>query len=174
MGAPVPPDPDRVDRVESTVVHEHSPVVREQRVVETPGTVVETTPVVAPASAHAQHVVADYAAEQRAQLSRVTNLIGYVFGLLIALILIRVLLSAIGANPNNGFAQFIYSVTGVFVAPFAGLTATPVYGGAAFEIYSLVAAIAYALLGWAIIKLVWLLFYRPSTSEVNTTTYHRG
>lgn len=172
MSAAIPPDNGRIDRHEATVVHEHGPAQTTTIAGTTP--VVETTSVSAPASVQAQHAVADYAAEQRATLSRVTQLIGFVFGLFVALILIRVLLSAIGANEANAFAQFIYSVTNPLVAPFAGLTGTPQYAGAALEFSSIVAAIVYALLGWAINKLVWILFYRPTTSEVSTTTYHHS
>jgi hypothetical protein len=49
---------------------------------------------------------------------RIIYIIG---GVLLTLLALRVLLSLLGANRANGFADFIYGVTYPFVAPFFGL-----------------------------------------------------
>ncbi len=113
----------------------------------------------------------DAAATQRQNLYQLSALIGFLFGVLEGLIAIRVLLKLIAANPVNQFASFIYDLTGIFLAPFMGLTATPAAGGSVLEISSLIAMVVYALLAWAIIRLVWLLFYHPAARTV--TRYER-
>lgn len=102
-------------------------------------------------------------AEHRYTLAKITHFIWFITGILEAVIGIRVLLKLIAANPNAGFAQFIYSMTAPFLVPFFGLTATPSANGAVLEIPSLVAMLVYALLAWGIIRLLWLLFDRPPT-----------
>jgi hypothetical protein len=52
------------------------------------------------------------------------------------------------------------------------LTATPSAGGAVLEISSIIAMIIYALVAWAIIQLVWLVFYHPASRTV--TRYESG
>lgn len=76
----------------------------------------------------------------------------------------------IAANPNSEFAQFIYAITEPFMLPFRGLTATPAAGGIVIEIPALIAIIVYALLAWVVVKLIWLLLYRPSA---RTTSIYR-
>jgi len=129
-----------VVEIEPEVVHE-----QEQRVVESPG------------------------AESRLAVSRVTQLIWLAFGLLEALIGLRVFLKLIAANPNSLFAQFVYQFSEIFVAPFNGLTITPEVAGFVLEIPSIIAMVVYAIAAWAITQLVWLLFYRPATKRVVRT-----
>jgi hypothetical protein len=75
---------------------------------------------------------------------RVIYLLG---GILLVLLALRVLLSLLGANRANGFADFIYGVTYPFVAPFFGLFGYDVsYGVSRFEIETVVAIVVYALL----------------------------
>jgi uncharacterized protein YggT (Ycf19 family) len=170
----------RGETIMSSRVPEQSPVDREQIVVtreeRAPEAVVaaSATPVEAvPASAYSERVTVDYAAERQATLRKVSQFVGFVFGAIVALIGIRVVLRLIGANQENGFARFIDGVTAPFVAPFATLTGTPAIGAAALEVSSLIAMLVYALLGWALVKLLWIAFYRPATREVSTRDYQR-
>jgi hypothetical protein len=169
------PDPreSEVDRAESVVTHAESGAPAVEREVVTPaGPEVVVTPAT-PASAYSERVSVDYAAERQASLNRVSQAIGFVFGVIEALIGIRVILRMIGANPDNAFAQFIYNVTAPLVAPFVGLTGTPAFGTSALEISSLIAMLVYALIWWALVKLVWMIFYRPSTRDVSSRAYHQ-
>lgn len=115
-----------------------------------------------------EHVVHDVAAERRYSLDRVSQLIWLIFGILEGLILLRVILKLIAANPDNAFASFIYGITDPFLAPFFGLTGTPGANGVVLEIPSLIAMIIYALIAWVLVRLVWLLFDRPATRRVST------
>jgi hypothetical protein len=85
-----------------------------------------------------------------------------------ALIAIRLVLRALGASPDGGFAQFIYGLTGPLIAPFVGLFGNPQAGGSVLELHSIIALVVYALLGWLLGKLVWLLV-GESRSAVRTT-----
>jgi YggT family protein len=118
-----------------------------------------------------QEVVQDLSFERNQTLNKVSQFIWLLFGILEGLILLRVFLKLIAANPANPFARFIYSLTDLFLWPFFGLTVTPSAEGIVFEIPSLIALIVYALIGWVIVRLVWLLFDRPSRTSI--TTYER-
>jgi len=84
------------------------------------------------------------------------RVISLIAGIVIALLAFRFVLSLLGANRNNGFADFIYSVTYPFVAPFFTLfNYNPVYNGVGkFETYTLVAMVVYAVVAWGLIKIV--------------------
>jgi uncharacterized protein YggT (Ycf19 family) len=75
---------------------------------------------------------------------------------------LRVLLRMMAADPNNAFANFIYSFTNVFLSPFSGLTATPQSGGIVLEISSVIAMLVYLLLAWVFIELLRLILGRES------------
>jgi uncharacterized protein YggT (Ycf19 family) len=89
------------------------------------------------------------------RVSKVQYFIQTLFGVLLVLLAVRIVLSLFGANPDNPFANFIYSVSNPFVAPFRGLFGYDLdYGVSRFEIETLVAMIMYGLLGWIIVRLV--------------------
>ena len=85
-----------------------------------------------------------------------TRVIWFVIGVIIILLAFRFLLSLLGANKTNGFANFIYSVSHPFVAPFFSLFnySNIQYGVSRFEVYTLVAIAVYAVLGWVLGALV--------------------
>lgn len=120
---------------------------------------------------HEERIVQDVNREYRDMLYRLTQFIWLLFGGLEALIGIRVLLLLIGANPRNGFTDFVYGLSNVFLWPFRNIVANPAFQNHVFEITSLIAMLVYPLVGWAFVRLVWVIFYRPPTSQV--TTYDR-
>jgi len=93
-------------------------------------------------------------------LRRITGLIQLGFGVLNGLIGLRFLFKLMAANPNNPFASLIYFITLPFLWMFQGLTRTPSFEGIVIEFYDLIAIVVYALLGWIIIQLLWILFAR--------------
>ena len=116
-----------------------------------------------------QVVTEDVNARKLQTLERVSALIVFAFGALEGVIGLRFLLKLLDANSKNDFASFVYGFTGLFLAPFGGLFSNPATsGGNILEITSVVAMIVYALIAWAIIRLVWLIFYQPSTRTVST------
>src|SRR5689334_10819537 len=51
----------------------------------------------------------------------VVQSIYFIFGILEALLAIRLAFRLLGANPQNGFVDFIYGITAPFVQPFVGI-----------------------------------------------------
>ncbi len=90
------------------------------------------------------------------KVSKVAQVVWFIVGVIVAVLLLRVVLALIGANLDNGFANFIYTVTDPFVAPFRGLLQVGEFkaGVARFELETLVAAIVYLLIGWGIASAV--------------------
>jgi uncharacterized membrane protein len=102
-------------------------------------------------------VAYDPYANRRIAAYRVTQLIYWIFGLIEGLILVRLVLKVLGANPNAGFAEFIYGITAPLVAPFVGLFGNPQASGSVLELTSIVALIVYALVAWLLGRLAWIL-----------------
>lgn len=107
--------------------------------------------------------------ERRIFTFKATQLIWLLVGILEGLLALRVLLKLIAANPGSPVAAFIYAITGLFLGPFRGLTPTPAAGGMVLEISTLFAMLIYGLIGWALERLVWLIFYRPHGPVVEVT-----
>jgi hypothetical protein len=120
---------------------------------------------------HEEHVVQNVNLEYRESVYKVSQIIWLLFGGLEALIGIRVILMLIGANPANGFTAFVYQLTQLFLWPFQNLISNPTFQNMTLEVTSIIAMIVYALLGWLIVRMIWVVFYRTPTSEV--TTYDR-
>jgi hypothetical protein len=120
---------------------------------------------------HEEHVVRNVDLEYREALYKLSQFIWLIFGGIEALIGIRVILMLIGANPANTFTAFVYQLSELFLWPFRNIVANPAFQNYVLEITSVIAMIVYPLIGWAIVRLIWVLFYRAPTSEV--TTYHR-
>jgi hypothetical protein len=85
-----------------------------------------------------------------------TRLIWFVAGIIIFLLAFRFVLSLLGANTTNSFANFIYNTSHPFVSPFFGLFKynNIDYGVSRFEIYTLVAMAVYAVIAWGLAALV--------------------
>jgi hypothetical protein len=107
--------------------------------------------------------------ELRILTFKATQLVWLLFGMLETLIALRILLKLIGANPASPIAVLIYGFTDLFLFPFAGLTPTPAAGGMVLEISSLFAMLIYALVAWAVERVIWLIFYRPRGPVVEVT-----
>jgi len=107
---------------------------------------------------------------QRFATFKVTQLIWLFFGLLEALIGLRVVFKLIGVNAANPFAALLYGLSGIFVAPFASLVGAPSAEGMILEISSIIAMIVYLLIAWGLERIVYVAFYRPrSTSNTSQT-----
>jgi len=107
--------------------------------------------------------------EQRLFTFKATQLIWLGLVMLEALIALRIGLKLIGANPDNPFAAFVYNVSHIFLFPFEGLVGTPAAGGMVLDLSAIIAMVVFALLAWALERIVWLIFYRPRGSVVGVT-----
>lgn len=166
---------------EETVVDNNPPAVVQpvvQQPVVTNAPVVQQAPVVAaaPAAPVVQESVTsdvyDNPIERKVHsLNQISRLIYFVFGLLEILLLFRFVLKLLAANPNSGFGAFIYGLTEIFVAPFYGVLAqfyVP-QTGSQLELPTLLAIAVYALISWAIVKLIWIIG-DPGTADRTVTT----
>lgn len=87
----------------------------------------------------------------------VARLVYFIFGVIIAFIALRFILLLLAANQGNVFVDFVYGVSGLFVAPFYGIFGnTPQFGASVVDVSSIVAIIVYALIAWAIVSLATL------------------
>lgn len=94
--------------------------------------------------------------ERDRKVSKVNQIIWYIAGVIIALHFVRVVLAVLGANLENGFANFIYAITDPFVTPFRGLLQVGEFqaGVSRLEVETLLAAAVYALIAWGITKAI--------------------
>ena len=107
--------------------------------------------------------------EQRIFSFKATQLIWLLFGILEAMIALRIGLKLIGANPDSPIVALIYGFTYLFPFPFTGLIGSPTAGNMVLELSSMFAMLIYALIAWAVERTVWLIFYRPRGPVVGTT-----
>lgn len=130
--------------------------------------VVEPTPTVA--TDRTEATTYDPYAARRATSFKLERAIYLIFGLIEALLLIRFVLKALGANAEAGFAQFIYGITGPLVAPFLGLFGTPqAASGATLEWHTLIALVIYALVAWLLARGAGLVFGEGRSASVART-----
>jgi hypothetical protein len=115
--------------------------------------------------------------EQRIFTFKATQLIWLLFGVLEALIALRIGLKLIGANPESPIVALIYGLTYLFLFPFEGLVNSPTVGSMVLELSSMFAMLLYGLIAWGMERTVWLIFYRPRSAMVGvtetTTSEHR-
>jgi uncharacterized protein YggT (Ycf19 family) len=105
---------------------------------------------------------------------RAVQLVYLIFGVIDGLLLIRLVLKLLGANPNAGFSSWVYGFTDIFMAPFRSLLPNVVSGQSIFEMSAVVAILVYALVGWVIARLIAILFYRNVTIERRSGRYRPG
>lgn len=84
------------------------------------------------------------------------RIIYYIGGILLALLIVRIVLQLLAANEGNGFVDFIYGITTIFVLPFNGIFGEPTLGESRFDTSALVALIVYGFVTIGIAKLITL------------------
>lgn len=85
---------------------------------------------------------------------RAAQFVYLVLGIIEGLIVIRLVLKLLAANAGAAFTSLIYGITGPLVAPFQGVFPTPQTDGSILEVASLLALIVYALIAWAIVRII--------------------
>lgn len=92
----------------------------------------------------------DVVVEDNRGVNVLSRIIWLVAGIILLLLAFRFILSLLGANTSNSFAQFIYNTSHPFVAPFFGLFNynNIQYGVSRFEVYTLIAMLVYAAIAW--------------------------
>ncbi|WP_333783040.1 hypothetical protein [Lutispora saccharofermentans] len=82
----------------------------------------------------------------------------YILSVIEVLLAFRFIFKLLGANPRNGFVSFIYSIAGIFMAPFSGIFYSSTTNGLAaksvFEPATLIGMAVYAVLAWGLVGLI--------------------
>ena len=86
------------------------------------------------------------------------NSVYYILGLLETLLAFRLVFRLLGANPGSVFVSLIYTVSGVFLAPFRGIfraaTSNGIETTAVLEPHTIIAMIVYALIAYGVVKFI--------------------
>jgi uncharacterized protein YggT (Ycf19 family) len=91
-------------------------------------------------------------------LATIMRVVTFIFGVLQALLILRIILLLLVANAGNDVVSLILSVTDPFVEPFRGMFAidrVTADQGSKFDIAALV-----ALIGWTLVELLLLALLR--------------
>jgi uncharacterized protein YggT (Ycf19 family) len=88
---------------------------------------------------------------------RTYQVIWYVLGVIEVLLIFRIILKALAANPGSGFAELIYTLSNPLALPFRGIFQTAVVEGSVFEWSTIIAGAVYALLAFGLVQLFQLV-----------------
>jgi uncharacterized protein YggT (Ycf19 family) len=135
-----------------------------ERVERSPAERVVERPVVERPVVHAEHepVVA-----ATSPVDTIRRIVWLVFGILQALIVLRIVLLVLGANEGNDLVAFILGVTDPFVEPFRGMFQLDSVSGASgsvLDVAALVALIAWTLVEALVLGIVGLADRRATTA----------
>lgn len=101
--------------------------------------------------------------DKKKKIFRINQIIWYILGFIEVLLAFRIVLKALGANPNSGFASFIYSITGPFALPFRGILGESIDGSSLMEWSSVFAVVVYLVIAGGLVYLLDLV--NPVTTE---------
>jgi uncharacterized protein YggT (Ycf19 family) len=105
-------------------------------------------------------VGSDREAGRARSLTRLAQVVDYVFYAVYTLLAIRLVLALIGANSSAGFVQFIRAITDPFYAMFRGIVASPTAEGFTLALPIVIAIVAYLLLHMGVKALLRLIAHR--------------
>ena len=88
---------------------------------------------------------------------RTYQVIWYILGIIEVLLVFRLLLRFIGANPNSGFTLLVYTLSAPFAVPFLGVVRPSIAGNTVMEWSTLIAMAVWALVAWGLIELFQLI-----------------
>lgn len=88
----------------------------------------------------------------------ITRIIDIFIGGISLLLALRIVLRLLGASPSSNFVAWLYETTGRLILPFEGMFPALTFGTAsALEFSTLFALIAYAFIGWLLIRFLHFL-----------------
>ncbi|SRR5258708_10819322 len=101
--------------------------------------------------------------EKKKTIFRINQVVWYILGVIEVLLVFRIFLKMLGANPDSGFASLIYALSDPLALPFNGIFGVTVTHQSVFEWSSIIAGIVYLLVAYGIVELIQLV--RPTTPE---------
>lgn len=143
---------------------------RESTTVDPAAPPTDTDPAAAPVAQAASVRTTEraYVAPGPSGVTTIARVVTFIFGVLQALLILRIILLLLVANAGNDVVALILSVTDPFVEPFRGMFAidrVTADQGSKFDIAALV-----ALIGWTLVELLVLallrVFSRRSTDAI--------
>jgi uncharacterized protein YggT (Ycf19 family) len=120
----------------------------------------------APAVTSVQTTDSEYVAPGPGGAALAARIVTFAFGVLQALLILRIILLLLVANPGNDVVKLIFNVTQPFVEPFLGmfsLNRVSVDQGSIFDVAALVALIAWTLVEALILAAIRIFARRPET-----------
>jgi uncharacterized protein YggT (Ycf19 family) len=120
----------------------------------------------APAVTSVRTTDSEYVAPGPGGATLAARIVTFAFGVLQALLILRIVLLVLVANPGNDVVKFVFSVTQPFVEPFLGmfsLNRVTADQGSTFDIAALVALIAWTLVEMLILAAIRIFARRPET-----------
>ncbi len=82
------------------------------------------------------------------------TIVSYVLSILEILLAFRLVFRMMGASTGSGFVSGIYALTAPLVAPFAGIFPNDSLAGATLEWSTIIAMVAFALIGGLLLSLL--------------------
>lgn len=105
--------------------------------------------------------------ETKKTILRLNQVIWYVLGFIEVLLIFRLALKALGANPGVGFTSLIYTITDPLALPFRGILGISATGNTVLEWSTIIAAIVYLCIAWAFVYLLEIIYpITPKDVEV--------
>lgn len=147
--------------------------------------VVEREAVVAERPVVTEHAAADAVDHQavtthadgwsltRGYLRMFNALVAFFLLALEAVLAFRLAFALGGANPANGFVDFIYDLSGPFVSPFENIANEQVNGSSVFEPETVIAMAVYAVAALLVVVFVNIIASVPAASRTEAVTSER-
>lgn len=147
-------------RDDRPVVDDDTGVVERERIVEREVPVAPATPAGSQVNVNSS---AGYVDAGPGPLYYVRRFVILIFGIILALIALRFILLALGANSGNALVDGIYGISEVFVAPFRGVFNLDQYTPNGISVFDVSAVVAFV--GWLLIEVLVLAILRIGDSR---------
>ena len=82
------------------------------------------------------------------------SVVYYILNFVEIILALRLIFRLLGANPNNGLVNFLYTISAPLIAPFVGIFRQPVVSGSVLEWSTVIAMIIYAVVAYLIVQLI--------------------
>lgn len=106
--------------------------------------------------------------DKKRTIFRFNQIIWYIVSFVDVLLVFRIVLKMLGANPYVGFTSLIYGITNPLAAPFVGILGVSTSGTSYFEWSTIIAVIVYLCIAWGLVYLLDLFFpISPKDVEEN-------
>ena len=97
-------------------------------------------------------------ARRSASVTRIKQVIYFIFGVINVLLVLRFVLLLLGANEVSPFVNLIYGLSRAFVLPFRGIFAEPDLGASVIEWAALVGIVVYSLVAYGLARVIALIY----------------